>query len=171
MEASNDELMAQGGEVNALALRDEVIEGEFTSSDREGEALVEARFQPQGIGPIKRERRPDRSKVHAMRLFLAEFERTGDTGRSCRAAGITSGRLHNWRDIHPWFDTRIEALARTHIEEVESTAFALAKEGGDPSMTRWFLERRAAEKWGKSNDKGNGPPLTIRIEQTVMDAI
>lgn len=155
----------------SLALREAEV-------DSVPDAAVEVVDDDASIAQIKAAERfvdvhhaPDRAKVRLMRTFLKAYERTGSIGRAAQEAGISRVRLNQLRMSYRWFNDRVEALFNTFIEDVESTAYSMATDGQNQVMTRWYLERAAPQKWGKAQEKGNGPPLTIHIEQNVYDAI
>ncbi len=120
---------------------------------------------------LDRKRVPDAYKLRLMRAFLTSLERQGRVDQACRESGLTPVRLMHWKQEFGWFNRRIDEARLRLVERVEDTVMEVARDGSDMATARWVLERRAPERWGKSNDKGNGPPLTINIEQNVYDSI
>lgn len=83
-----------------------------------------------------------------VRMLIAALKNGFDVGDALKYAGISYGQWEYFKEVHPRFSEVREACENIVFQMAEKNSFEGLKKG-NLEHTRWFLERRRPEKYGR----------------------
>lgn len=103
-------------------------------------------FRRCGTGVVAR---PSKKRVLVEEAILKALRNGATRTASAEAVGVHRGTLTTWIERDPAFRSRIEQ-AEAECELIMTAYVAKAVKEGDIATTRWWLERRRRDDYGKA---------------------
>jgi hypothetical protein len=111
------------------------------------------------------------AKEHLRQAWLAAFSELGTVSAACQSVPVSRRTILEWRKTDPSFEEAFAEAEITPIDRIEATGIRIAEKDGDPTLIKFFLERRKREVYGKQLDAGVTEAIAKHLAARVVERL